>query len=840
MMMSNIDSEILQFDTYTPQRIEPKWQQQWAETGLYETDTADTSKPKFYALSMFPYPSGRLHMGHVRNYTITDVIARVKRMQGYNVLHPMGWDSFGLPAENAAIQRGVAPKGWTFDNIDHMRKELKQLGLGYDWRREVFTCREDYYKWTQWLFLFLFKQGLAYKKDAAVNWDPVDQTVLANEQVIDGKSWRSGATVERRYMSQWFFKITHYADKLLDNMDKLAGWPERVKTMQTNWIDRSVGAEITFAVDGHADKSITVFTTRPDTIYGATFVTLAPEHPLVEQLTTPEQLAAVQAYQQTAKTKTEIERSSLSKEKTGVFTGSYAVNPYTKTRIPVWISDYVLLEYGTGAVMAVPAHDERDFAFAQTFQLPVVEVIRSKSKTDDTPLTEAFTGAGILLNSGEFTGQSNTEAKEAIVQLGETAGFAKGKTQYRLRDWLVSRQRYWGSPIPIVYCDDCGVVPVPEDQLPITLPEDVTFSGAGGSPLASHPDFVQTVCPKCGNPHARRETDTMDTFVCSSWYYLRFIDPNNTDAPFDTVLANHWMPVDQYVGGIEHAILHLMYSRFFTFALADGGYLTSTDEPFGKLLTQGMVLKDGSKMSKSKGNIVSPEAIIADLGADSARFFILSDSPPAADFDWKDSAVEGCYKFLHRLWNAVVSHQPSVQLGASLPAYANMTGDARALYQKTNRTIAGITADFENDYQFNTVMSKIRELVAVLAKHPVSAETCPVVSHCVESLLKLIAPIVPHLAEELWERVGGTTSVHLQAWCVVDEQALVDDAVTVVFQVNGKVRDKAEVALNTPQAELEALAMASEKVQQFLTGQTIVKTIVVPNKLVSIVAKPQG
>ena len=838
--MNTIDTNILQFDNYQPQRIEPKWQAKWAEEGLYETDTADTSKPKFYALSMFPYPSGRLHMGHVRNYTITDVIARVKRMQGYNVLHPMGWDSFGLPAENAAIQRGIAPKGWTFDNIDHMRKELKQLGLGYDWRREVFTCREDYYKWTQWLFLFLFKQGLAYKKDAAVNWDPIDQTVLANEQVIDGKSWRSGATVERRYMSQWFFKITQYADKLLDNMHKLGEWPERVKTMQTNWIDRSVGAEITFQVDGHANQSITVFTTRPDTIYGATFVTLAPEHPLVASLATAEQLPKIEAYQQSAKTKTEIERSSLSKEKTGVFTGAYAVNPYTKGLVPIWISDYVLLEYGTGAVMAVPAHDERDFAFAKTFELPIIEVIRPKSKTDDTPLTEAFTGAGLLIESAEFTGQANTEAKEGIVKLGETGGFAKGKTQYRLRDWLVSRQRYWGSPIPIVYCDTCGVVPVPEDQLPIKLPEDVEFSGAGGSPLASHPDFVKTTCPKCGNEHARRETDTMDTFVCSSWYYLRFIDPHNENAVFDPELVNRWMPVDQYVGGIEHAILHLMYSRFFTFALADGGYLTSTDEPFGRLLTQGMVLKDGSKMSKSKGNIVSPEAIIADLGADSARFFILSDSPPAADFDWKDSAIEGCYKFLHRLWTAIVGHEKSVKLGMPLPAYAEMTGEARALYQKTNKTIVGITTDLENDYQFNTYMSKIRELAAVVGKYPAQTEPCPVVSHAVQALVTLIAPVVPHLAEELWERIGGQGSVHLQPWCTVDEQALVADAVTVVFQVNGKVRDKADVAVDTPQAELEALAMASEKVQQFLAGQTIVKTIVVPNKLVSIVAKPAG
>ena len=830
--------DILQLDLYAPSQIEQKWQTQWDTNKQHDTDVHDTSKPKYYVLSMFPYPSGKLHMGHVRNYAITDVIARYKKMQGYNVLHPMGWDSFGLPAENAAIQNGVPPKGWTFDNIANMQKELKSLGLMYDWNREIYTCREDYYKWTQWLFLYLYKQGLAYKKEAPVNWDPVDQTVLANEQVIDGKSWRSGALVEKRNMSQWFFKITEYADDLLDGIANLDGWPDRVKSMQANWIDRSIGANITFKIKGHAED-FTVFTTRPDTIYGATFCTLAPEHPLLARIVTAEQRDAVDDYKASVKNMSDIERSSLTREKTGVFTGAYAVNPYTQAEIPIWASDYVLMEYGTGAVMAVPAHDERDFAFAGKFGLDIAEVVRPKNKGNEPyTLEEAYTDEGLLINSQEFDGLANVDAKEAIVEKGVREGYASKKVHYRLRDWLVSRQRYWGSPIPMIHCDDCGVVPVPESDLPVILPEDVAFSGAGGSPLSKHDAWLNVPCPSCGKP-AKRETDTMDTFVCSSWYYLRYVDPHNDKAIFDADLVNQWLPVDQYVGGVEHAILHLLYSRFFTKALHRGG-LINFDEPFKNLLTQGMVLKDGSKMSKSKGNIVSPVEIIQEYGADAARFFILSDSPPAADFDWKDSAVEGCYKFLRRVWQSIVTHKDAVDFSLEVPAYASLEGEARHLYQESNKAIAGVTQDLDDGFQFNTIMAKLRAFANVFAKYTPTSPKDAVFSHAVASFLKLSAPITPHFSEELWQKLGGTGSVHLQSWCVADVDALVADEVTVVFQVNGKLRDKASVPFDTGKDTLEALAKASPAVQKFLDGMDIVKVIVVPNKLVNIVVKPQN
>jgi len=830
--------DILQLDLYAPSQIERKWQTQWDANKQHDTDVHDTSKPKYYVLSMFPYPSGKLHMGHVRNYAITDVIARYKKMQGYNVLHPMGWDSFGLPAENAAIQNGVPPKGWTFDNIANMQKELKSLGLMYDWNREIYTCREDYYKWTQWLFLYLYKQGLAYKKEAPVNWDPVDQTVLANEQVIDGKSWRSGALVEKRNMSQWFFKITEYADDLLDGIANLDGWPDRVKSMQANWIDRSIGANITFKIKGY-DEDFTVFTTRPDTIYGATFCTLAPEHPLLARIVTPEQRDAVDAYKASVKNMSDIERCSLTREKTGVFTGAYAVNPYTQAEIPIWASDYVLMEYGTGAVMAVPAHDERDFAFAGKFGLDVAEVVRPKNKGNEPyTLEEAYTDEGVLINSEEFDGLANVDAKEAIVEKGVQEGYASKKVHYRLRDWLVSRQRYWGSPIPMIHCDDCGVVPVPESDLPVVLPEDVAFSGAGGSPLSKHDAWLNVPCPSCGKA-AKRETDTMDTFVCSSWYYLRYVDPHNDKAIFDADLVNQWLPVDQYVGGVEHAILHLLYSRFFTKALHRGG-LIDFDEPFKNLLTQGMVLKDGSKMSKSKGNIVSPVEIIQEYGADAARFFILSDSPPAADFDWKDSAVEGCYKFLRRVWQSIVTHKDAIDFSLEVPAYASLEGDTRHLYQESNKAIAGVTQDLDEGFQFNTIMAKLRAFANVFAKYTPTSPKDAVFSHAVASFLKLSAPITPHFSEELWQKLGGTGSVHLQSWSMVDSDALVADEVTVVFQVNGKLRDKVSVPFDTEKDTIEALAKASPSVQKFLDGMSIVKVIVVPNKLVNIVVKPQN
>jgi leucyl-tRNA synthetase len=719
-----------------------------------------------------------------------------------------------------------------------MQKELKSLGLMYDWNREIYTCREDYYKWTQWLFLYLYKQDLAYKKEAPVNWDPVDQTVLANEQVIDGKSWRSGALVEKRNMSQWFFKITEYADDLLDGIANLDGWPDRVKSMQANWIDRSIGANITFKIKGY-DEDFTVFTTRPDTIYGATFCTLAPEHPLLARIVTPEQRDAVDAYKASVKNMSDIERCSLTREKTGVFTGAYAVNPYTQAEIPIWASDYVLMEYGTGAVMAVPAHDERDFAFAGKFGLDVAEVVRPKNKGNEPyTLEEAYTDEGVLINSEEFDGLANVDAKEAIVEKGVQEGYASKKVHYRLRDWLVSRQRYWGSPIPMIHCDDCGVVPVPESDLPVVLPEDVAFSGAGGSPLSKHDAWLNVPCPSCGKA-AKRETDTMDTFVCSSWYYLRYVDPHNDKAIFDADLVNQWLPVDQYVGGVEHAILHLLYSRFFTKALHRGG-LIDFDEPFKNLLTQGMVLKDGSKMSKSKGNIVSPVEIIQEYGADAARFFILSDSPPAADFDWKDSAVEGCYKFLRRVWQSIVTHKDAIDFSLEVPAYASLEGDTRHLYQESNKAIAGVTQDLDEGFQFNTIMAKLRAFANVFAKYTPTSPKDAVFSHAVASFLKLSAPITPHFSEELWQKLGGTGSVHLQSWSMVDSDALVADEVTVVFQVNGKLRDKVSVPFDTEKDTIEALAKASPSVQKFLDGMSIVKVIVVPNKLVNIVVKPQN
>ncbi len=824
---------LLQIESYEPQVIERKWQTQWDTDKQYQTDTADSSRPKYYALSMFPYPSGRLHMGHVRNYTITDVIARFKKMHGFNVLHPMGWDSFGLPAENAAIKSGIPPAKWTFENIDHMRAQLKSLGLSYDWDREVFTCREDYYKWTQWLFLLFYKAGLAYKKEAPVNWCETCATVLANEQVIDGLCWRCDTLVIRKNLSQWFFKITDYAERLLNNLDHLPGWPDRVKTMQRNWIGQSTGTEVDFAVDGHPDTTITIYTTRPDTIFGVTYMVLAPEHPLVDQLTTAEHKEAVEAYRQSARTKSEIERTSTDREKTGVPLGSFVINPFTQEKVPLWIADYVLLEYGTGAVMAVPGHDERDHAFAKAYQLPLRLVIQSPAFSVDIE-SQAYTEPGILVNSGQFNGLKSQEAKEHITQFAETNGFGRAKTQYRLRDWLVSRQRYWGAPIPMVYCPSCDVVPVPESELPVRLPEDVDFSVTGRSPVSTSESFVNTSCPKCHGP-ATRETDTMDTFVCSSWYFLRFVDPLNEDRIFDSATVNHWMNVDQYVGGIEHAILHLLYARFFTMVLHDQGLINFL-EPFDNLLTQGMVLKDGAKMSKSKGNTVDPDTVFHQYGADTARFFILSDSPPQSDFDWKDAGVEGCYKFLRKTWRLVVDNQSALDVSLAEPNYRDLQGLQRDLYQLTHQTIQGVTTDLSQEFQFNTVISKVREFVNGISRYPVSTNTKdPVFSLAIKTLLILMAPLTPHLTEELWQKLGGSGSVHHQSWPSVNTEALVADSVEVVFQVNGKVREKATVPLNTEKGVLEKMALENDRVQKFMDGKTPLKVIVVPNKLVNIV-----
>lgn len=853
---------------YTPAAIEEKWQKTWDEQGL-DTASEDASKPKFYALSMFPYPSGNLHMGHVRNYTITDVIARVRRMQGYRVLHPMGWDAFGLPAENAAIDRGIHPAQWTYQNIDQMRAQLKQLGLSYDWNREVATCAPDYYKWTQWSFLQFLKAGLAYQKEAAVNWDPVDQTVLANEQVdSEGRSWRSGAKVERRLLRQWFLKITAYADELLQDLDKLPGWPDRVRLMQENWIGKSTGARVVFTTA--AGDELPVFTTRPDTLWGATFMVLSPEHPLVEKLTTPEQQAAVAAYQAEAAAKSDIDRTDDTKEKTGVWTGSDAVNPVNGEHIPIWIADYVLMGYGTGAIMAVPAHDDRDFAFARKFGLAVKVVVQPEGETlDGNTMTTAWPGEGVMVNSGPLdgipAGKGEGQSVAAAIQWLEANGKGKGEANYRLRDWLISRQRYWGVPIPVVHCPSCGTVPVPDAQLPVELPENVEFSGRGASPLAQLEDWVNVPCPSCGEP-AKRETDTMDTFIDSSWYFLRFADARNADAIFDSAKANDWLPVDQYVGGIEHAILHLLYSRFFTKVLRDRG-LINFDEPFSRLLTQGMVQnityknpKTGKylpldqvnpddpkdpetgdplevfyeKMSKSKYNGVAPQDVLAKYGADTARMFILFKAPPEKDLEWDDADVEGQYRFLNRVWRLVTDFADrETPTAATSP---DLSKPEKELRRAIHTAIKEISEDIEGDYQLNTAVSELMKLSNALTDSP--AKESAVYTEGIQTLVKLLAPFAPHIAEELWHRLGHTESVHHQGWPVLDEAALVADEITLVIQIMGKTRGTIDVPADSDKAALEQYARESEVAQRYIAGKEIKKVIVVPGKLVNFVVAP--
>ena len=829
-------------ESYFPQEIEKKWQKIWDDSKAFKTpDVSD--KPKYYALSMFPYPSGKLHMGHVRNYTITDVIARFKKANGFNVLHPIGWDSFGLPAENAAMKHHVDPETWTDENIAYMKKQLKMLGLSYDWDREVATCKPEYYKWTQWLFLQLYKKGLVYKKEAAVNWCNECGTVLANEQVIDGKCWRCDSTVEKKYLSQWFIKITDYADVLLEDLDKLTGWGDNVKTMQANWIGKSKGAIFKFpVVDAPNGETIEVpvYTTRPDTVFGITYLVVAPEYKDIEKLTTPENQKAVEEYRANARKMSEIERLSTERVKTGVPLGTHCKNPFNGEIFPLWTADYALGEYGTGAVMAVPTHDTRDFAFAKKYKLPMKVVIAPENNTnlDVDAMTDAYTEAGVLVNSGEFNGIKNNKAKKAITQWAVDKGFGEFKTQYRLRDWLISRQRYWGAPIPVVYCDKCGIQPVPEDKLPVLLPKDVDFSVVGKSPITTSKTFKDTVCPVCGG-HAVRETDTMDTFVCSSWYYLRYSDARNDKECFNKDKVNHWLPVDQYVGGIEHAILHLLYSRFFTKALRDCGLL-DFDEPFKNLLTQGMVLKDGSKMSKSKGNTVDPDEIFENYGADTARLFILSDSPPARDFDWSDAGVEGCYKFLNRVWRLVSTNQDDITLDYKLNFPLEKSNDD--LVRNVHIAIKGITNDISNDFQFNTVISKYRELTNAIydwqaKKSNLTDEDKQVLSFAIISLIKLMSPVAVHLTEEAWHDLGAKTSIHDEPWCEWDENLAKASSITLVVQVNGKVKDKIEVDESLDQEEMKQVALNSEKIKSLTDGKTVVKVIVVPKKLVNIVVK---
>ena len=957
-------------EKYVPQQIEPKWQKRWEEDKLYHVTERD-DKPKFYNLVMYPYPSGDLHMGHCRNYVIGDVVARYKTMRGYNVLNPMGWDSFGLPAENAAIKHGIHPREWTERCIARMKEQQRKMGVCYDWDREISSYDPNYYRWNQWFFIKMYERGLAYKAKAPVNWCPGCKTILANEQVIDGKCWRCGAEVTKKEFEQWFLKITAYADELLEKLKKLDRWPERVKTMQENWIGRSEGANVTFPIAeppspaergrgrgwgsslaererGTGGEGIEVFTTRPDTLWGATFMVLAPEHPLVEKLVAPEKRKEVEEYREFAILQTEIERQSAEKEKTGVFIGAYAINPVNGQRIPIWIADYVLMTYGTGAIMAVPAHDERDFEFALKFGIPVIPVIappggKAKSyvrwgglSTRPTGLAEALREAGFefeekdgsfcvtldekdreryialvrqyikpdswtevvgagwqfvfadgvmnvgsieeekailekiknlpqgqnlrevqeartvaemlwgvefyrdvlfhaeygtMINSGPLTGTPGDVAVKKTTEWLEERGIGEHAINYRLRDWLISRQRYWGTPIPIIYCDKCGIVPVPEEDLPVLLPEEVDFTptGTGESPLATAPDFVNTTCPRCGGP-ARRETDTMDTFVDSSWYYFRYCDPRNTEMPFDPKKAAYWMPVDQYTGGIEHAILHLLYSRFFTKFLRDIG-LTEVDEPFAALFTQGMVLKDGAAMSKSLGNIVSVDDITSTYGADTARAFILFVAPPEADFEWSEQGVEGMHRFLKRVWNVVLDQGAK---GKGAEASEEQIAELRRM---THKTIKKVTQDMEA-FKFNTMLAALMEFNNYLIK----AKETPVRGteawdEAIRTLILLLAPACPHIAEELWQRIGGEYSVHQQPWPTWDEELAKEKVITLVVQVNGKLRDRLQVPVTITEEEAKELALASAGAQRHIKGKEVVRVIYVPGRLVNIVTR---
>ncbi|MDN5347294.1 MAG: leucyl-tRNA synthetase [Clostridia bacterium] len=829
---------------YNFKEIEPKWQRRWEALDLYRGVDGDDKRPKYYCLEMFPYPSGNLHMGHVRNYSIGDVVARFKRMRGFNVLHPMGWDAFGLPAENAAIKHGVHPAEWTWRNIANMRRQLHELGISYDWDREVATCHPNYYKWTQWLFLQMYKHGLAYRKKAAVNWCPSCATVLANEQVVAGACERCGTPVTRKDLEQWFFRITAYADWLLEDLKNLPGWPEKVKIMQENWIGRSYGAEVIFKVAGSGEE-IPVFTTRQDTLYGVTYLVLAPEHPLVNKLVEGTPYAeTVRDFVEAARNLSELDRTSTEKEKEGVFTGAYAINPVNGEKVPIWVANYVLMEYGTGAVMGVPAHDQRDLEFARKYGLPVRVVIQPPDKLlEPDTLTEAYVDNGIMVNSGPFDGLPSAEGKKKVIEYLEKNGWGRRKVNYRLRDWLISRQRYWGAPIPIVYCDHCGIVPVPEEDLPVVLPENVEFRPTGESPLKYCPDFVNTECPRCGRP-ARRETDTMDTFVCSSWYFLRFTSPKEADAPFKRARLDYWMNVDQYIGGVEHAILHLMYARFFTKALHDFG-LVGVEEPFQNLLTQGMVIKDGSKMSKSKGNIVSPEEIIDRYGADTARLFILFAAPPERDLEWSDQGVEGCYRFLNRVWRLVYNYCHKVRTFGTGNAQATPLSAAdKELKRVIHATIKKVTEDIEERFNFNTAISAIMEMVNAFYRYqdevPPEEQNLGLVKEGLSTLIILLAPFAPHIAEELWQGIGREGSVHLESWPVYDPEALVQEEVTVVVQINGKVRDRIQVAAGLSEAELKKEALSRDKIAALLAGQQVVKVIVVPDKLINVVARRAG
>jgi leucyl-tRNA synthetase len=855
---------------YDFKAIEAKWQQAWEQTGAFKV-TEDPDKAKFYVLEMYPYPSGRIHMGHVRNYAIGDVMARFLRMRGYNVLHPMGWDSFGLPAENAAIEHGVHPAKWTADNISYMRTQLRRMGFSYDWDREITCSDPEYYRWGQWLFLKLYERGLAYRKSSLVNWCEVCQTVLANEQVEGGLCWRDDTPVVQKEMPGWFFKITAYAEELLSGLDRLDGWPERVKVMQRNWIGRSEGAEVRFPLVGR-DGALTVFTTRHDTLYGATFMILAPEHPLALSLAAgTDQERAVQAFVQRMQQEERIRRAAADVEKEGVFTGAYAINPLTGERIPIWLGNFVLLEYGTGAIMAVPSNDQRDFEFAKKYGLPIRVAVRPiDGELDASTMDAAYEGEGVLVNSGPFTGMASQPARDAIVDALEREGIGSRAVNYRLRDWGISRQRYWGTPIPIIYCGRCGTVPVPYDDLPVILPQDVEITMKGGSPLARVPAFVDVGCPQCGNP-ARRETDTMDTFVDSSWYFLRFASPHATEGPAVPAQVNYWMPVDQYIGGIEHAVLHLLYARFFTKVIRDLG-LVEVDEPFSRLLTQGMVCKETyrcpehgfrlpeevtpgrrchecgrpieigrtEKMSKSKKNIVDPDDLLNKYGADTARVFCLFAAPPEKDLEWSDRGVEGSFRFLARLVRLVEQHRTLLSSAVTPHPFSKLVA-GRALYRKTQQTIKRVTEDIGTQCHFNTAISALMELANEITRFDVAGgqgdaeERRFAFTYAVETLLVLLSPFAPHLCEELWERIGRASSISQQAWPAFDPAIVEGEEILVVVQVNGKVRGRVRLPSDATEETMREAALADARVRAWLKGRSIEKVVTVPKRLVNIV-----
>ncbi|MDV9691062.1 leucine--tRNA ligase [Clostridioides difficile] len=803
---------------YNFKEVESKWQKIWKDNNQYKMDTAQTEKPNYYTLEMFPYPSGKIHMGHVRNYSIGDVVARFKKMEGYNVLHPMGWDSFGLPAENAAIKHGIHPHKWTMENIEEMKEQLNLLGISYDWDKEVATSTPEYYRFTQEIFLKFLEHGLAYKKKSYVNWCPSCETVLANEQVVQGACERCKATVLKKDLEQWYFKTTEFAEELLNDLDTLDGWPEKVKTMQKNWIGKSTGADLVFDIDG-TDKSMTVFTTRPDTTYGVTYMVLAPEHELVKELVAgTEYEADVETFVQKMHTMTEIERTAADVEKEGMFIGRYVINPLNGKKVPLWIANYVLVEYGTCAIMAVPAHDERDRDFAEKYNLDIIDVITEDNK---------------MINSEEFNGLDASEGFEGIIDKLEKEGRGKRTINYRLRDWLVSRQRYWGCPIPVVYCDECGIVPVKKEDLPVLLPTDVEFTGKGESPLTTSKQFMSTTCPHCGKP-ARREVDTMDTFVDSSWYFLRYVDSNNENEPFSKELVNRWHPVDQYIGGVEHAIMHLLYARWFVKAFKSMG-MVDFNEPFKNLLTQGMVLMDGSKMSKSKGNTVSPMDIIDEYGADTARLFVLFAAPPERDLDWSEQGVDGCFRFLNRVYRLVDELADVVKKDVE---FGELNSQDKDMRYTIHSTLKKVTADLSEKFGFNTAISALMELINDMYKYKeLDNINEAVIKEGVQTIVTIIAPFAPHLGEELWTMIGKEGSVFDIDWPKYDEKALVKDEIEVVVQVNGKVRGKLTVNSNISKDEMEKVALEDEKIKGLVEGKTIVKVVAVPKKLVNIVVK---